>query len=317
MRARVYKSAKREFDCKILESGKMCVATCKGNLLKNGQVVVGDYVQIEKTNEDEYVILSVEPRESEIFRLLVRENKKKVTASNIDRLVILNSVSKPAFKRGIVDRFLVRASQWGVKPIVVFNKMDQYDQSEFDILFEAARLRDLGAECFEICAKQPDTYEPQYLEKSFKEFKESLAGKTAVFLGQSGVGKSKTISALSGGEVDLKTQQVGKVGKGSHTTTWSEIVELENFSLIDSPGIRSFSLDDIDPEELLSCFPDLEEISIHCKFNNCSHEEHVKGCAFFHNDWEEAKKERVLSRLESFQRIKEEISQTPFWAKKL
>ncbi|MGZ3809588.1 MAG: GTPase RsgA, partial [Bacteriovorax sp.] len=133
LKARVFKSAKREFDCKIEGTGEMVVATALGNLLKGDEntIVVGDYVMIENN-----VITEVLPRTNEIYRLIIREQKKKVTASNCDLMVIVSSVSRPEYKRGIVDRFLVRAHQWGIRPLIVFNKMDEYNEDELDIMFE-------------------------------------------------------------------------------------------------------------------------------------------------------------------------------------
>ena len=316
---RVIRSAQREFDVRN-EDGQIITATARGNLLKkDNNVVVGDYVELERIVETgEWQIVAIKERESEIFRVSIREQKKKVTAANCDLLVILSSVSRPAYKQGIVDRFLVRACQWGIRPIIVFNKMDEYDAEKSpDLTFEELRMKRLGAECYEICAKEGEAYEPQFLEQGWKELVERLHKRTAIFLGQSGVGKSQTITKLSGGQVELKTKAVGKVGKGSHTTTWSELVELPNFYLIDSPGIRSFSLDDINPKELLSYFPDLEEISVHCKFTDCKHTEKSKGCAFHNNDLEERELEAINSRLDSYQRIHEEASQVPIWSKKI
>lgn len=314
MKARIYRSAKREFDCKLIESGELIQAKALGNLLKGkASLVVGDYVEISEEN-GEFIITEMVERTSEVFRILVREQKKKVIASNCDLMVILMSVSKPKFKRGIIDRFLVRASQWEIRPIVVFNKMDEYDPEEFDIVFERDRLKRLGADCYECSAINPD-YVPRYLDKGHSDLVEALRGRTAIFLGQSGVGKSKTINALAGGEVELKTNAIGKANKGSHTTTWAEMVDLDLFTLIDSPGVRSFSLQDILSENFIEYFPDLEEMSTHCQFNNCSHEEGVKGCAFYQIE-DEYEAELVFSRLESFWRILDELQVTPDWMKK-
>ncbi len=316
---RVVRSSKREFDVR-LESGEVVSATALGNLLKKDKsVVVGDYVVLSKIAETkQWQIIEIQARTSEIYRVSVREQRKRVTAANCDLLVILSSVSRPAYKQGIVDRFLVRACQWGIRPIVVFNKMDQFDSNEGpDLFFERKRLELLGAECFEICAKQGDDYSKQFLDKGWDELQQALKGRTAIFLGQSGVGKSQTITKLSGGEIELKTNEVGKVGKGSHTTTWSELVELPNFYLIDSPGIRSFSLEDIDPKELITYFPDLEEVGVNCKFTDCQHEPNSKGCAFYSESLEEERREALYSRLDSFKRIYDEVSQIPIWSKKI
>ena len=294
----------------------MIQACALGKLLRGKEIVVGDYVTLEKIADgEEYQIAAVEERKSEIFRVIVRENKKKVTAANCDLMIILTSVSKPEFKRGIVDRFLVRAYQWGIEPVVVFNKMDEFDTQEMDFSFEVDRLSLLGIKCYEVSAKFED-YKIRFLNLGISDLKNYIKNKTSIFLGQSGVGKSKMISALSDGEIKLLSQQVGRAGKGSHTTTWSEIVECDSFSTIDSPGIRSFSLEDISPDDLLTFFPDLVEIACQCKFNNCSHDEKTKGCAFWKLDQNDRNTALIMSRLDSYLRIYSEISETPQWAKK-
>lgn len=320
LKARVCRSAKREFECKLLDSEKTVMAKAMGNLLKkNETIVVGDYVEIEKDQSlDIYHIVKVAPRSSEIFRVIIREAKKKVTAANCDLLIILTSVSKPEYKRGIIDRFLVRAYQWGVEPIVVFNKMDEYNEDSFDIKFERDRLKSLSIKSFEISAKDSN-YKNSYLELGPESLKNYLKNKTAIFLGQSGVGKSSTISWLSGGEIDLRVKAVGKGGKGAHTTTWSEIIDFDDFSLIDSPGIRSFSIDDLVGENLIDYFPDLSDIAVNCKFSDCNHIENSKGCAFRENktNLDDYEYKLLISRLDSFLRMNDEIAEIPVWQKKV
>ncbi|MBP9681298.1 MAG: ribosome small subunit-dependent GTPase A [Bacteriovorax sp.] len=313
IKARVFKSAKREFDCKILDTGERVLATALGNLLKGDEnsIVVGDYVMI-----DNNTIIEVLPRTNEMYRLIIREQKKKVTASNCELMVIVSSVSRPEYKRGIVDRFLVRAHQWGIRPLMVFNKMDEFNPGDLDIQFEFDRMNTLGIECFEVSAQNPD-YEPRYLELGMADLKARLLHKTSIFLGQSGVGKSRLISQVSDGRIHLLSNEVGRVGKGKHTTTWSEIVDCESMSLIDSPGIRSFGVEDLLEEELITYFPDLEAGAVQCKFSNCTHQEDSKGCFFFSKlDQKTRETQLILSRLESYCRMKEEISQTPSYLKK-
>lgn len=313
LKARVMKSAKREFECKILDTNKLVVAVALGNLLKGDEnsIVVGDYVMI-----DNDTIMEVLPRTNEIFRLIVREQKKKVTASNCDLMVIVTSVSRPEYKRGIIDRFLVRAHQWNLHPLIVFNKMDQFDPELLDLDFEVERLKKLGVECFEISATDK-SYTPRFLKLGQKEFKERLMNRTSIFLGQSGVGKSKTISLATDGKISLLSKDIGRAGKGTHTTTWSEIVDCETFFMIDSPGIRSFGLEDLLEEDLITYFPDIEALAVQCKFSNCSHREATKGC-YFHEklDLSVRGDQLIHSRLESFLRMQEEISEIPSYQKK-
>jgi ribosome biogenesis GTPase / thiamine phosphate phosphatase len=314
MKGRIYRIGKKEFEVVLSGSTERLKVKALGNLLREGPVV-GDYVELNQDEHGEHFIEKIHPRGSEIFRIIIRSNQKKVTAANVDRLVIVSSVSQPLYKRGIIDRFMVRACQWGIRPMIVFNKMDQFDPASLDIKFEEQRLKELGADCYEISAHLKEDYLPQYFEKGWKELVSDLKGKTAIFLGKSGVGKSRTISSLSGEELKLKTKEVRKIGKGSHTTTWSELVDFPDFSLIDSPGIRTFSLEDINPDVLLEYFPDLEERSLKCKFGDCGHVENSKGCIFFYNDWDELTRKCLLSRLESFHQIHEEIGRTPEWNK--
>jgi ribosome biogenesis GTPase / thiamine phosphate phosphatase len=315
--AKVYRSspkAKEYHCCPEGESSKeLIVASARGTLLRSEGIVVGDRVCLEREgDEGEWVIVEVAPRSSEIHRIIVREAKRKVTAANCDLIFILTSVSKPTFKRGIIDRFLVRAIQWDIHPIVIFNKMDQYDpKSGVDLLFERDRLTSLGVECFEISAIEP-SLAPQVLSQGIEELKGYIQGKSALLLGQSGVGKSRTIMALSEGRVNLKSRRVTKEGKGKHSTTWSEVVDCDHFSLVDSPGIRSLSMDDIDPDELIGYFPDVEEVAVTCQFKDCQHRPSDRGCAFYDNPVPEVD-DKLISRLVSYQRIYEECSQTPFW----
>jgi ribosome biogenesis GTPase len=314
IKAQVIRSSQREFICRLKDNGDVVNAKALGNLLKNQEnIVVGDKVLLEKKG-NEFEIHQVEKRSSEIFRIIVREQKKKVTAANCDLLVIVASVSRPSYKRGIIERFLVRAIQWGITPIVVFNKMDEFDSSKINLKFERDLFQNVGATCFEISALDSN-FKNTILENGPSELKNILKGKLALFLGQSGVGKSKTISLI--GNVNLKTKEIGKKGKGTHSTTWSEIIDCETFSLIDSPGIRSFSLDDIFPDELITFFPDLWEIAVKCKFPNCAHEVNSKNCEFRKLDPAKYENQLILSRLDSYLKIKEEISQKPHWQKKI
>lgn len=312
-KARVMKSAKREFECKLVDSKKLVVAVALGNLLKGDEnsIVVGDYVMI-----DNDTIVEVLPRSNEIFRLIIREQKKKVTASNCDLMVVVISVSRPEYKRGIIDRFLVRAHQWNLHPLVVFNKMDEFDPEILDLGFEVDRLKKLGVECFEISATDK-SYTPRFLPLGSIDLKERLMNKTSIFLGQSGVGKSKTISLVSDGKINLLSKDIGRAGKGTHTTTWSEIVDCDTFEMIDSPGIRSFGLEDLLEEDLITYFPDVEELAVQCKFSNCSHKEATKGC-YFHEKLNKSDRndQLIYSRLDSFLRMQEEISEIPSYQKK-
>ena len=271
--ADIYEAHKKEFLCKIEGKEETVMASTKKSALKGNQLVTGDKVILEKTGSD-YQIVEFLERTNEIFRMISRERKKRVTASNCDLVIIATSVSKPVYKQGIIDRFATRSFQWDIPAIVVFNKMDEFD-NDFDIDFEMRRLENLGIECFEVSSIYPE-HPPGFGRGSFADLQKRLSGTQAIVLGQSGVGKSLLITSISHKEVHLLSNDIVKSGKGAHTTTWAEMIDCGTFRIIDSPGIRSFSLEDIDREELINFFPDLLPITLTCKFNNCQHESSSK-----------------------------------------
>ena len=311
--AHIYEAHKKEFLCKIDSENTTVSATVKKSVSKDNQLVTGDKVLLEKNGND-YHIVGLVDRTNEIFRIIIRERKKRITAANVDLVIIATSVSKPPYKQGVIDRFTTRAFQWDVPAIVVFNKMDEF-QNDFDIDFEMRRFENLGIECFEVSAKYPEN-PSRFGRGSFEDLKSKLLETQSIILGQSGVGKSKLITALSHKEINLRTYEIAKSGKGSHTTSWSEMIDCETFRIIDSPGIRSFSLDDILPEDLINFFPDLLPISQTCQFNDCQHESSTKGCAFYNGGTDPQTADIIESRLSSYKKIMEEISVTPAWQKK-
>lgn len=301
--ARIFRSSKRHFDCQREDTKTIVPGTALAALLKEDHIVVGDFVELS----DDFKIEKVIPRKNEIFRNLPREQKKKVIAANVDVILIVVSAGKPAYKRGLVDRYLVRSEFWNVPAYVVFNKMDQYDPAEFDISFEKERLKWLSAECFEVSAETG---------AGIEALKEKLKDKTAITLGHSGVGKSRLITTLTNGKANLLSGELGKVGKGAHTTTWAELVDADFFTLIDSPGVRSMSLSDLTIQDLLYSFTDINEWSTKCQFSaNCTHDENSKGCFFQKLDKESREGQLILSRLDSYKRILSEVESIPDWQK--
>ncbi len=313
IKACIYEAHSKEFLCKIDGENKTVTACAKRTVLKGEKLVPGDKVLLEKTGSD-YQIVALIDRTNEIFRMIIRERKKRVTAANCDLVIIATSVSKPPYKQGVIDRFATRTFQWDLPAIIIFNKMDEF-QNEFDIDFEMRRFENLGIECFEVSSKYPEN-PSRFGRGSFRELQHRLVETQAIILGQSGVGKSTLITSLNDREVVLRSSGIGRSGKGTHSTTWAEMIDCGTFRIIDSPGIRSFSMDDIFPEELINFFPDLLAISLTCRFNNCRHESSSKGCAFYGGDTDHQAADIIESRLSSYKKIMGEISETPAWKKK-
>ncbi len=285
-----------------------------GLLLKDDAIVVGDVVEIEPRNNEEWVITKVLPRKNIIARQLTRDKSKKIIATNVDLLVIMASMENPPFKRGLIDRYLLRAADWEVPAIFVLNKIDIMDHAT-DWAFECSRIQPLCSQIYAISAKNPEK-RTSLVPHSYDDLFQDLKGKTVIFLGQSGVGKSKLIQALSNESIQIKSQAIGKVGKGVHTTTWAELHVLSTFSIIDSPGIRSLSLSDIPAENLIHCMPDLFQLTSQCQFHNCQHNSHSKGCIFWEGENFSSKlSPEIISRFQSYQRFMEEIETGKDWDK--
>jgi ribosome biogenesis GTPase len=303
MTAKVIRSGKRVFTCFLTDSKREIEATALATLIKGSEhIVVGDNVELRSLDQKNFEIEAISPRKNEIFRKIVRENKKKIIASNVDLMVIVMSASLPEYKPGLVDRYLLRATQWNIKPIIIFNKWDEKNE-EFDWEFEEQKLKNLNVEVFKLSAKFGAL-------EDFIPFKNLLKNKTAIFMGQSGVGKSKLISKINGADIELKSAELAKVGKGAHTTTWAELIICQDFYLIDSPGVRTMAINDVEEDDLINAFYDLHPYLMKCKFSNCKHDETTKGCGFIG-----VSDPIILNRLESFKRLRLEIQSIPDWEK--
>lgn len=309
MLAKIIRSSKREFDCLILENKQEVKAVCLREILKQNHPVVGDTVSIrEMDNDDRYEIFELEERENEIFRRIVRSRKKKVIASNIDAVLIVASVSKPEYKPFLIDRYITRTVQWNTPAVIIFNKMDEFE-NQFDLEFEKKRFESMGINYFEVSNEKDSDYFDE-----IETLKQLLKNKTTICLGQSGVGKSRLISSLSGGDIELLSSRLAKgVEKGAHTTTWAELVDLGEFFMIDSPGVRTLSVADITPDELIELFPDLHEYFVACKFKDCRHEDKSKGCAFHQLDPEVLEDKIILHRLRAYTSMRDDAESIPEW----
>ena len=114
-KARIIRSSKREFDCLIKKTGEEVKAVSLREVLKDSHPVVGDIVYLEpQENDDRYAIFEREERKNEIFRRIVRSNKKKVIAANVDVILIVTSVAQPKYKPFLTDRYIARSCEWEI-----------------------------------------------------------------------------------------------------------------------------------------------------------------------------------------------------------
>ena len=275
----VYKSTGSWYTVKT-ELGKTYECRIKGKFRLQGikstnPIAVGDYVDFElepKNDEDTGVINTIHDRENYIVRKSVNLSKQThIIASNIDVVFLLITINNPPTFTSFIDRFLVTAEAYSIKTILLFNKIDTYND---DALLKVKRLiqtyRVIGYDCIDISAKTG---------KNIPKVKSHMLNKVSMFTGHSGVGKSTLINAIEP-NLDLKTKSISlQHMQGQHTTTFAEMYDLSfKAKIIDTPGIKGFGVVDMEKEEVGDYFPEFFELKQGCKFYNCLHVEEPK-CA--------------------------------------
>ena len=272
MTGTVYKSTGSWYLVKS-ESGQFYNCRIKGKFRIKGikstnPVAVGDRVEFkpdEKGAENEGVINKIYERENYIIRRSVNLSKQThIIASNIDVVFLLITLNNPPTFTTFIDRFLVTAEAYGIRAVLLFNKVDTYNEEELvDVKYLAALYRKIGYECIGISAKTG---------KNVEQVKEIMQGKTSMISGHSGTGKSTLVNAIEP-SLDLKTSKISEQHKqGQHTTTFAEMFDLGfGARIIDTPGIKGFGVVDMEKEELSDYFPEFFERKQDCKFNNCLH----------------------------------------------
>jgi ribosome biogenesis GTPase len=166
---------------------------------------------------------------------------------------------------------LVTAQAYQIKAVLLFNKIDTYDQDQtLEIKCLADLYRNIGYECIGISAKTG---------KNIDKVKQMMYGKVSMFSGHSGVGKSTLVNALEP-TLELKTSEIStQHSQGQHTTTFAEMYDLcFGAQIIDTPGIKGFGVVEVEKQELGDYFPEFFELKNQCKFNNCLHNQEPK-CA--------------------------------------
>ena len=270
----VYKSTGSSYSVKTRD-GKVFECRIKGKFRMQGikstnPIAVGDVVDFELDNTtDETIgqIHNIHDRKNYIVRKSVNLSKQThIIASNIDIVFLLITINNPPTTDSFIDRFLVTAEAYGIEAVLVFNKIDTFDEAMVDEqLFLQYVYSQIGYKCLRVSAKE---------QIGLDQLKDMMLGKVSMFSGHSGVGKSTLVNALES-SLNLKTKHISEQSKqGQHTTTFAEMYDLSfDAKIIDTPGIKGFGIVDMEKEEISGYFPEFFKLKEQCKFNNCLHKE--------------------------------------------
>jgi len=270
----VYKSTGSSYTVKT-DDGKVFECRIKGKFRMQGikstnPIAVGDVVDFELDNTtDETIgqIHNIHDRKNYIVRKSVNLSKQThIIASNIDVVFLLITINNPPTTTSFIDRFLVTAEAYGIEAILVFNKIDTFDDAMTDEqLYLQYIYSEIGYKFLKVSAIE---------KKGLDELKGMMIGKVSMFSGHSGVGKSTLVNALEP-NFNLKTKNISEQSKqGQHTTTFAEMYDLSfGAKIIDTPGIKGFGIVDMEPSEVSGYFPEFFKLQDECKFNNCLHKE--------------------------------------------
>ena len=250
------------YDCRI--KGKFRIQGIKST----NPLAVGDVVDFDletSNNTQTGVIKTIHSRKNYIVRKSVNLSKQThIIASNIDQVFLLVTIDNPPTFTSFIDRFLATTEAYSIKAVLLFNKVDVNDANTKDIVKDLTILYEgIGYQCLSISAKTGENIEA---------VKSLMTGKSSMFAGHSGVGKSTLVNSIEPG-LNIKTKEISDQHKqGQHTTTFAEMFDLSfEAQIIDTPGIKGFGVVDMEPAELDNYFPELFALKQSCKFNNCLH----------------------------------------------
>jgi ribosome biogenesis GTPase len=216
--------------------------------------LIGDNVEISLEDEAEKI--------GNIERIIERDNYLiRPTVANLDQAVIVFSVSQPEPTFNLLDRFLVMIENKGINSIICFNKTDLLPDEEVQAIAE--KYERIGYTVASTNSKN---------SQGIADLKALLYGKTTVFAGPSGVGKSSILNLIQD-ELVLETGDISeKIGRGKHTTRHATLICFDNDSyVVDTPGFSSLTVEDMTPDRLRYYFREFEVYEPQCKYTGCNH----------------------------------------------
>jgi ribosome biogenesis GTPase / thiamine phosphate phosphatase len=269
MKGIVLKSTGKWYEVKA-EDGRVYPCQIVGKIrlkdvVTTNPVAAGDHVVIELENENQGNITEIEERRNYIIRKSVNLSKEaQIIAANLDQAFLVVTITRPQTTPGFIDRFLATADAYDIPVVMIFHKMDQYDEEELEEVSELIEVYEkIGYPCLRTSIEDPP---------SLRLFTELLKNKVTLISGHSATGKSSLVNFVIPGK-DLRIGEVSESSnKGQHTTTFSEMHPLPfGGYIVDTPGIKGFGLVDIPKDELHHHFKEFFALLPSCKYHNCMH----------------------------------------------
>ena len=276
MQGTVVKSSGSVYGVRAMD-GSLIECRVKGNFRLKGirstnPVAVGDHVKYDVREDGTAYIVEILERKNYIVRKASNLSKQShILAANLDLCFLIVTISHPATATTFIDRFLAAAEAYRVPVVLVFNKIDIYDSSEREELeYLTALYSSIGYRCLHTSATD---------NVGIDALKEMMRGKVSLLAGNSGVGKSSLVNAISP-EIAARVGEISRThDTGMHTTTYTEMFEFMPQSyIVDTPGVKGFGTYDMEVEEISHYFVEFFELSKDCRYGNCTHT-HEPGCA--------------------------------------
>jgi ribosome biogenesis GTPase len=243
-------------------------------LAQQSELAVGDRIRVARRPAGDLIAAEVLERRNRLSRPdPFLAHRERILAANIDLAFVVVALKRPPLSVGLIDRFLVALAHGGVAAAIVVNKVDLADADRDDDEEIAALAPYVGL-------GSPLLYCSVRTGEGIEALRELITGRTVVFVGHSGVGKSSLLHAVAP-EFEVRVNELSALNdKGRHTTTRARVYRLDEGAtrIVDTPGIREFGLWKLGPEELASYFEEFAAFAPDCRFSNCSHS-HEPDCA--------------------------------------
>ncbi len=246
MQGRIIKQISNDYTIKSQNREYICKP--RGKFRNLGlYLLVGDFVDFDEQN---HYILNIYPRKNELNRPAI---------ANIDQAVIVTSLKSPDFDANLLDKLLAIIEFNNIKPIIVFTKSDLLTSDELKQLTPTMDYyKNIGYDVYM-------NYDLEHIKGIFKD-------KVSVFTGQSGAGKSTLLNNLDN-RLNIKTAEISKaLNRGKHTTRHTELLEVEDGLIADTPGFSAVSFHGMTKSDIRDSFIEFNKYREACKYRDCMHD---------------------------------------------